>query len=178
MSPMENRYLHRTAKSESSCFICGKFTTAVLASSDDFFYVCVNHIKDSSFCKCLNPPPPEPTEEEKKKKAAEEKKKKEKEEKMKKLEEEAKEKKKEEEAKDKKKEPEEVQEEKKIEKIEEETKAPVKKPEPLVYALHNSFIYLRQKSKQDKIAAEKRKVVLQTLNSLPSPPKALPDDKQ
>jgi hypothetical protein len=55
--PFKNLYTHRTASRESTCFICGKFTSAVFTHNDiDFFYVCLNHIKDPSFCKPANLP--------------------------------------------------------------------------------------------------------------------------
>lgn len=39
-------------KAIEACWVCGKFTTAVLTSNDkDWFYVCLNHISDPSFCK-------------------------------------------------------------------------------------------------------------------------------
>ena len=57
MSGFVNKYTHRTATKESTCWVCGKFTTAVLTSNDqDWFYVCLNHINDISFCKPIAPP--------------------------------------------------------------------------------------------------------------------------
>lgn len=48
---MENKYRHRTATTEGTCFVCSKLTSAVFQSSSDFFFVCLTHIRDSSFCR-------------------------------------------------------------------------------------------------------------------------------
>ena len=50
-----NNYVHKTASKESACWVCGKFSSAVLTHHDiDWFYVCLNHIKDPAFCKPVN----------------------------------------------------------------------------------------------------------------------------
>lgn len=50
-TPFPNRYVHRTATKEQQCFVCGKFSTAVLTSNADadWFYVCLGHLTDKSF---------------------------------------------------------------------------------------------------------------------------------
>ncbi|ORX46198.1 hypothetical protein BCR36DRAFT_585338, partial [Piromyces finnis] len=49
-----NEYIFRVARDrEGSCFVCYKPTNYFLHSSQepkDWFYVCKNHINDSSFC--------------------------------------------------------------------------------------------------------------------------------
>lgn len=45
-----NNYSLKIAKEQRPCFICGKFSNSVLDSSDDFFFICLSHTKDSGFC--------------------------------------------------------------------------------------------------------------------------------
>ena len=47
---LSNRYRLKRAAEGKPCFICGKGSEYVLDASDDFFYVCLSHVKDSSFC--------------------------------------------------------------------------------------------------------------------------------
>lgn len=48
--PLANKYSLKTAKELRPCFICGKFCTSVFDAPDDFFFVCLSHTKDSTFC--------------------------------------------------------------------------------------------------------------------------------
>ncbi|KAI8929971.1 hypothetical protein BC831DRAFT_441778 [Entophlyctis helioformis] len=47
-----NEYTWRTATTSGSCFVCNKESTAVLTNeSNDWFYVCLSHLSDASFCR-------------------------------------------------------------------------------------------------------------------------------
>lgn len=50
MSGLCNKYFLKTTKDQKPCFICGKFGSSVLDAPDDFFFACLNHLKDSGFC--------------------------------------------------------------------------------------------------------------------------------
>lgn len=52
-------YTRKTAAKGNICSICSKFTTTVLRNDFDFFYVCDNHLGDSTFCKIIYAPVPE-----------------------------------------------------------------------------------------------------------------------
>ncbi|CAG8445425.1 7543_t:CDS:2 [Diversispora eburnea] len=54
---LRNLYTHRTATSERPCFVCSKFTSAVLTTGDglDWFYICTSHLNDSSFASPVVP---------------------------------------------------------------------------------------------------------------------------
>ena len=56
--PFKNEYLHRTAEKDGPCFVCSKPSSAVLTTDSDWFFVCLNHISDTSFCKPIVPLPP------------------------------------------------------------------------------------------------------------------------
>jgi hypothetical protein len=58
MNPIYDR---KTAAKEGSCFVCNKFTTTVLKSESDWFYCCLGHLKDYSFCTILDQDPPPTT---------------------------------------------------------------------------------------------------------------------
>jgi hypothetical protein len=51
---MKNHYVLKATAADRPCFVCSKFTTAVLTSSDnsndDWFYVCKSHLTDTHFC--------------------------------------------------------------------------------------------------------------------------------
>ncbi len=53
---LTNNYSLRTAKDQRPCFICGKFSSSVLDAPDDFFFICLSHTKDSSFCSIITIP--------------------------------------------------------------------------------------------------------------------------
>jgi AAA-ATPase Vps4-associated protein 1 len=63
---LQNSYTVRIATQERPCFVCNKFTTTVLTSEDgasDWFYVCMPHLADTSFCRVVGLPaqaPPSP----------------------------------------------------------------------------------------------------------------------
>jgi hypothetical protein len=50
MNPIYDR---KTAGKEGCCFVCNKFTTTVLKSDSDWFYCCLGHLNDYSFCTIL-----------------------------------------------------------------------------------------------------------------------------
>ncbi|RHZ82742.1 hypothetical protein Glove_104g42 [Diversispora epigaea] len=54
---LRNLYTNRTATSERPCFVCSKFTSAVLTTGDglDWFYICTSHLNDSSFASPVVP---------------------------------------------------------------------------------------------------------------------------
>jgi hypothetical protein len=57
--PFSNLYTKKTATAESSCWVCGKLTQLVLTHNDiDWFFTCVGHLRDASFCKPVPLPPP------------------------------------------------------------------------------------------------------------------------
>jgi AAA-ATPase Vps4-associated protein 1 len=71
---LEDRSINLISASKSgSCFVCYKESSAVLTNEKDFFYVCIGHILDYSFCKHQVSPPPKPTTPEPKPKPVEEK---------------------------------------------------------------------------------------------------------
>lgn len=47
---MSNNYSLRTTRDQRPCFVCGKLSSSVLDAPDDFFFICLSHTKDSSFC--------------------------------------------------------------------------------------------------------------------------------
>jgi hypothetical protein len=49
-------YCRKTAVKDQLCFICSKFTSTVLRNDSDHFYVCDNHLMDSTFCKIIYSP--------------------------------------------------------------------------------------------------------------------------
>nr|CAG8486011.1 3381_t:CDS:2 [Entrophospora candida] len=55
-----NRYIHRTATIDKPCFICNKYTTAVLREENgaDWFYVCLSHLNDRGFASPIPEPVP------------------------------------------------------------------------------------------------------------------------
>ncbi|TPX38522.1 hypothetical protein SeMB42_g06691 [Synchytrium endobioticum] len=61
-SAIRNVYLHRTADRDGPCWVCSKTSAACLTNEQgDWFFVCVNHLSDASFCTSLDPPVPIPT---------------------------------------------------------------------------------------------------------------------
>jgi hypothetical protein len=50
MMSLENQYQLKRTADPKACFICGKSSEYVFDASDDFFYTCLNHVKDSAFC--------------------------------------------------------------------------------------------------------------------------------
>ncbi|CAG8581614.1 14372_t:CDS:2 [Acaulospora morrowiae] len=151
---LQNLYTHRTATSERPCFVCGKFTSAVLTTGNglDWFYTCVSHLNDRGFASpvpLVEPEPvkiTEPTSKGEKEKENEKKK----------------------EGKDEQK-FEDSKEEKCEEKGGKEVKPPSLSIKPKQYTLHRDFFYLREsnlkKKRQEKEAQE-------MLKQLPSVPKS------
>lgn len=48
--PLSNKYRLKKSAEFRPCFICGKTSECVFDSEDDFFFVCLNHTKDTGFC--------------------------------------------------------------------------------------------------------------------------------
>ena len=124
---IENKYRERTATKPSPCFVCFKSTSTVLESSNDFFFVCPNHVKDSTFCKSINPPVPTISTK-----------------------------------------PEKINENsesKQSAKTESslKTEAPV---QIIFYQIHSSFVYLREKSIEEKLNNKRKIMLLKKLDSM------------
>ncbi|GAB5590378.1 hypothetical protein Unana1_05278 [Umbelopsis nana] len=51
---MKNQYILKATAADRPCFVCSKFSSAVLTSADnsneDWFYVCKSHLTDANFC--------------------------------------------------------------------------------------------------------------------------------
>ncbi|KAG2171293.1 hypothetical protein INT43_002915 [Umbelopsis isabellina] len=62
---MKNHYVLKATAADRPCFVCSKFTTAVLTcsdnSNDDWFYVCKTHLTDSHFCTIIGGSSPRPS---------------------------------------------------------------------------------------------------------------------
>ncbi|KAF1983024.1 DUF1742-domain-containing protein [Aulographum hederae CBS 113979] len=181
---LPNVWHHRRVGDSASkaCWICYKPSTSVLITPDnkDFFYICVGHLKDRSFC---TPDAAEAS-------AAEERKKKEEldkeielvkkgyEEKVKKRKERRKEKEKEKgkESKDEKKQDEE--EDKKDEKEKEEKIKELEKKEPQaeagdgprIFALHRNFYQMRLDRIRNAEIAKRNRERMKSPNLFPSVP--------
>ncbi|KAI8641267.1 VPS4-associated protein 1 [Parasitella parasitica] len=58
---LQNLYVARLVTQERPCFVCSKFTSAVLTSADnsnaDWFYICRSHLGDFNFCSKLGGSP-------------------------------------------------------------------------------------------------------------------------
>lgn len=54
LQQMKNQYILRATATDRPCFVCSKFSSAVLTSADnsnqDWFYVCKSHLTDANFC--------------------------------------------------------------------------------------------------------------------------------
>lgn len=60
---LQNSYSLRTSQQDRPCFICNRFSNAVLTTdglSPDWFYICRPHLDDRGFCSVIGgvPPPP------------------------------------------------------------------------------------------------------------------------
>ena len=47
---LSNCYHLKTATEQRACFVCGKLSSSVFDAPDDFFFICLSHTKDQSFC--------------------------------------------------------------------------------------------------------------------------------
>lgn len=192
-----SKYTLKTATKPGSCFICYKSTTAVLNHPNDFFFVCLSHIQDPSFCTPIYAPGCSPSEIAAKKTRDE----KEQKEKDKQEKEELEKQKKEKEAKQKEKEKEEKKnmskedlkkwekekkerEQKEKEDQEKKTKEDAQQaaeqkrkqalapspepPKPAQYMIASQIVYLREKYHRDRASQAK---VADLLSQLPSVPK-------
>ncbi|RUS23590.1 VPS4-associated protein 1 [Jimgerdemannia flammicorona] len=60
---LQNAYTLRISQQERSCFVCNKFTTAVLTTDSqppDWFYICRPHLDDQGFCTATGGLPDQP----------------------------------------------------------------------------------------------------------------------
>ncbi|CAG8476568.1 8580_t:CDS:2 [Dentiscutata erythropus] len=180
---LKNLYTHRTATTERPCFVCNKYTNAVLTTDNglDWFYTCTSHLDDRGFATAfpepekIPPTPPkskekkEPTKKEKNadKTAKDEKDSKD----STKTKDEKDEKDKDEKNKDEKDKDEKNKDEKSKDKKETNKKQPPpipSPPKPKQYILHRDIFYLRESNLNKK---RREKKVQNLLEQLPSVPK-------